>query len=150
MIKFEFELDTYESLEGFELGDLTITGENANITSKGQSPDQSMMVFLAITDLLEGVRDLVSDDSVSEFEFVGADSSFSFLLEKNGQGIAIVQKQSPVANATDRELTQAIHEGVTRFLKLAGFPNLSDEAVRTGLDYALKKFSALPQLRGSV
>ncbi|MGH4032453.1 hypothetical protein ACQB60_26335 [Actinomycetota bacterium Odt1-20B] len=87
MIRFSFDVDPSE-LEppspGFALGDMEVMGGEGRATSRGHIPDQSMMISVALSDLLDGLRALAVGGSGS-FHFVGTDSSFqlNFTLGKD-------------------------------------------------------------------
>jgi hypothetical protein len=88
-----------EEWTGFELGDIEIVTENVVISSRNKAPSQSMMVFLALSSLLDGLRDLRQPGGKT-FRFNGIDSSFSILFTiendstlslKNGNFVDVVE-----------------------------------------------------------
>lgn len=89
MISFSFHVAPRE-LEppspGFALGDMEVEGDAGVVTSRGQQPDQSMMIFVAVSDLLDGLRGLVERQRKS-FRFVGCDSSFRLDFTLDGDGL---------------------------------------------------------------
>ncbi|MEV8319061.1 hypothetical protein AB0Q95_33385 [Streptomyces sp. NPDC059900] len=71
---------------GFALGDMEVEGNTGVVTSRGHRPDQSMMIFVAASDLLDGLRDLVERER-RYFRFVGCDSSFRLDFARSGDGL---------------------------------------------------------------
>jgi hypothetical protein len=67
-------------ISGFELGGISITIDNIEISSKNKIPDQSMMIFLALSDLLTGIKNLWNGKN-KIFKFIGNDSSFTILFK---------------------------------------------------------------------
>lgn len=85
-------------LTGFSLGHLTVTGDDGSVTSAGRTPDQSMMLPLAVTDLLDGLRALIAGPEDRRYEFVGADSSFRLAFIRSGGHIRVVGDGGIVAS----------------------------------------------------
>ena len=79
-MKFNFYFDDDILLiKPFELGDIDIIIKNEKITSKNRIPDQSLMLLISISDLMDGIRKF---DAMKKYTFIGADSSFKFLVRK--------------------------------------------------------------------
>jgi|GEM_PF-3040701 len=74
---------------GFELGDIRLMGRGFEVSSAGHSPSQSMMIFIALADLLEGIAQL-SKQKNGGFAFVGTDSSFSLHFRKRSERLEII------------------------------------------------------------
>jgi len=53
-----------------------------NYIIKKQNPDQSMMLFVTVTDLLDGYRKFYLSSKIEEYTCIGADSSFSISFKK--------------------------------------------------------------------
>ena len=66
MIVFEFALDEDHALG---LGHITVQGAAAEVTTKGRTPDASMMLFLSIGELLTTVDRLLSTPSLRAAAF---------------------------------------------------------------------------------
>ena len=86
MIKFNFTVDIDGSVHEFDMGDMVINVDQAKLSSKGQVPSQSMMIFIAISDLLDGLRIFLMKKK-NNFEFIGADSSFRLLFSRGKKGL---------------------------------------------------------------
>ena len=113
-----FELLDPRSADWLGRGHMTINSNGKVITSKYVEADQSMMIFLSIGDLLDGVRRCCMDKTAREFNFVGADCSFqlSFLRLGTDQ-IEIRGSRCNLGKFNVCEVTSAINQGVTSFLK---------------------------------
>jgi hypothetical protein len=64
---------------------MTVHGTDGRVGSEGHRPDQSMMIHLSLSQLLDGLRDLLEHGRGS-YSFGAADSSFAlhFQLAKDG------------------------------------------------------------------
>lgn len=78
---FEFSRRVTTPPNGFDMGDVRIEGGNGVATSVGHTPDQGMMVYIAVTDLLDGLRRLLTTRK-REFDFIGTDSSFRLVFRR--------------------------------------------------------------------
>lgn len=85
MIKFNFTVDVVDSVHEFDMGDMIINIDGAEFSSEGKVPSQSMMIFIAITELLDGLRVFLTKKN-NNFEFIGADSSFRLLFSRVNKG----------------------------------------------------------------
>ncbi len=72
--------DRDHSITEYSRGHITLKNENIVISSLGQVPDQSMMLCLAIVELLDGVS-LLMNRTQTIYKFVGTDSSFQFTIQ---------------------------------------------------------------------
>lgn len=92
MYKITFSLSRIDDeLSEFELGNIDIQIDGNVITSKNKTPSQSMMIFIAISDMLDGFRSMI-EQKRKEYLFVGADSSFKILFKENKTGVSIVNE----------------------------------------------------------
>jgi hypothetical protein len=121
VLEFEIDPDEAESEhDGYSLGDMTITGRYGSITSRGKTPDQSMMIFLSITLLLDGVHALLGDDHdsrrSSELDFGAIDSSFRFMLRKKpGAFLEITSRGELIDLIPVREFIDVLWVAVEEF-----------------------------------
>lgn len=61
-LRIRFELDEApmeEMIDSFSMGHITISGDQGELTSHGQTPDQSMMIFLSVISFLDSIRKLL-------------------------------------------------------------------------------------------
>src|SRR4051812_47318028 len=88
MFRFQCEWGngpTTSARSGYELGHMSFAGEEGICTSRGKVPDQSMMVCIAIVELLDGLTRFLVEGQV-EYTFVGIDSSFSVTFRRTKKG----------------------------------------------------------------
>lgn len=76
-------------LSGFELGDITLSHEGAELTSAGHQPSQSMMIFIFLSDLLDLVFEIKKNSREATYRITATDSSFYLSLKKIGKEISI-------------------------------------------------------------
>jgi hypothetical protein len=145
VINFKFEIITSYDMTGFSLGHVSLSGELGMCSSKGHEPPQAMMIFVAICDLLDGVRGLVdSKGKVKTFNFVGADSSFSLSFRGLGNGNILVScpGKGKISEAGREQLCASLFRGVMEFIR--SNPGLPDaDPVKSDLQSALEDFSRL-------
>ncbi|RAU45058.1 MULTISPECIES: hypothetical protein [unclassified Pseudomonas] len=78
-----------ENINGFDLGNVTLTHEGTTIASSEHQPSQAMMVFIFLSDFIAAVCDLSANRGKNAVQVIAADSSFSLELKRNGKGISI-------------------------------------------------------------
>jgi len=75
-------------ISGFDLGHIKIISDNITISSCNRVPDQSIMIFPTIVDMLDGLRVFLNDQKIKQYKLVCADSSFTiFFLKKRGEEV---------------------------------------------------------------
>ncbi|NVJ00071.1 hypothetical protein HV824_18335 [Myxococcus sp. AM009] len=125
---------------GFDLGHMTFTSNTGTCTSKGRSPDQSMMLAISFVGLLEGLQALVAGGA-KEHLFVGADSSFSLSFKQGKKGhIAIQCGTVSLGEVESLELCRAVLEGVESFMTRPESALPPDDAARGDLEMTLRAF----------
>lgn len=82
---FEFSVADAPPPSGFDLGHMTLRGTDGTVSSCGRRPDQSMMIYLSLSQLLDGLRQLL-ERGRGTYSFGAVDSSFTlhFRLAKGG------------------------------------------------------------------
>jgi len=143
-VRFQFSIDEMRPPpSGFELGHLEVQGRGATVTSRGRSPDQAMMVFVAAGDLLYGVRAVVSGRPGERFEFIGTDSSFRLDFTQLRDGRVLLRHGSTeIDTVTADELTSAVFGGVSEFAGRWLSTLASNDAARNDLEASLKEFAS--------
>ncbi|WP_329197489.1 MULTISPECIES: hypothetical protein [unclassified Streptomyces] len=81
---------------GFDLGDMVWVGELGEARSAGQSPDQGMMIYASVTQLLDCLHDLLRGRTRSAL-FTGVDSSFRLTFARSKKGIRTTGPSGPVS-----------------------------------------------------
>ncbi|MEN7547399.1 hypothetical protein AAG747_05750 [Rapidithrix thailandica] len=97
MINITFELNLIdEDISDFELGNISFNVNGDQISSKGNNPDQSFMIFISLVDLLDGIQDYMKNQKrQKKYVFKASDSSFDVLFEIKKSDIYIkYQKQT--------------------------------------------------------
>jgi len=124
MITFEFILDPNEEpqpTDYFSLGDMVVTGPQATVSSAGRTPNQAMMIFLSIVDLLDSIRNLLLDTGRSHYDFIGADSSFRISFTKTAENkVSVVAYGVNVGETNHADLVQSLWQATKTFLASYG------------------------------
>jgi len=117
-LRIEFTLHELEDeIDGLSRGHMTIKGEYGMHSSMNQTPDQSMMIFLAISELLDGIRYLVNHPTREQYKFIGMDCSFSFTVKKKKNQILIIKKSDEIISKTDQsDFIKVLFEEVQKFV----------------------------------
>jgi hypothetical protein len=92
---------------GFDLGDMAVTGDFGTADSAGHVPDQGMMIYLSVVQLLDGLGDFLRGNT-RVLTFTGADTSFGFVVRRTKNGLSVVGKNGVVARTTAPELVSAV------------------------------------------
>lgn len=146
MLRLELEIISYsdkDKIDGFTLGHMTISGSQGLATSKGIQPNQSMMIFLSIIELLDGIRQFILAKNVSNYRFVGIDSSFQFSMTKQECGrIRLTGSQGIIDEVETIELSQSIWKGVSAFLYCYEPFIRPDDPVADDLHFAVDSFKS--------
>lgn len=116
-LRFEFSRQSGESASGFDLGDVLVTAGQASVSSAGQKPSQSMMIYVALVELLDGLSRLARLASGS-YRFIGADSSFllDFALTAGGLVTITGRRGTLIAKAPLAICLASVRAGVEQFL----------------------------------
>lgn len=128
-ISIEFDNTFSDDVDSFSRGNITVEGEYVTISSSGKYPDQSMMIFISIVDLLDGLHNLITNDKITEFFFVGADCSFQFTVKKRNNKVSIEDtKKKLLGTMNTKEFVQSIWKEINIFLK--SYPEIfNDEEI---------------------
>jgi hypothetical protein len=116
-LSFEVSRQAGEPATGFDLGDIRVTGDQFCISSAGQRPNQSMMIYLSLSALLDGLSHFSKARSGS-YSFYAIDSSFRLdfiltragLMKIKGRGDTLIAEVSPAT------CLASVRAGVDRFL----------------------------------
>jgi hypothetical protein len=140
MAQFRFTRRTAgEPASGFELGDLTVVGNRGEATSAGHRPDQGMMIFVSITQLLDGLRVLL-DRGKGAYEFVGVDSSFTLDFTLRRDQLTIKRRRTDLDIAPMAETIAALWTAASEFAADPANALPEGDAVRNDLTAALAAF----------
>jgi hypothetical protein len=114
--------------------------DNGKVSSENRNPDQSMMVFLTIVDLLDGLKKLLINEKNKEFTMIGADSSFMIQFNRltNNQ-IAISVDNKIIDEINEADLAFSIYNACSIFYEKYQY-QLSDDGVGQDIQLALRDF----------
>jgi hypothetical protein len=115
LVSFEFSRKEQGDLSGFDLGDMVLVIGPHRHSSAGRTPSQSMMIYLAIADLVTGLCKLVNGGAKT-FEFVGADSSYSLSFSIKRNKVSVFFGRKPVGEVPVVDFLGALSVGVQKFL----------------------------------
>jgi hypothetical protein len=145
MLRIEMEVD-YENkseINEFSLGHMTLIGTYGTCTSKGKTPEQSMMIFISITLLLDGIRQFLLAEKILNYNFVGADCSFQFFLSKTPKGNVMLRcDKFMIDQVSSTELIMAVWRGVDVLVSNYGQYLETGSAVSRDIQSALKRYEA--------
>ncbi|MEU7021919.1 hypothetical protein ABZ990_14830 [Streptomyces sp. NPDC046203] len=131
---------------GFDLGDMTVTGDLGTVESAGRVPDQSMMIHLSAVLLLDGLAAFLRDGTRA-FRFAAADSSFGLTVRRSKGGVSVAGEKGVVAWTTAGELASAVLDAAEALGREHPLP--ADDPVAGDLAAALAGFRPLvPAGRG--
>ncbi|WP_327735903.1 hypothetical protein OG749_21005 [Streptomyces nojiriensis] len=92
---------------GFDLGDMSWRGELGEAGSAGHVPDQGMMIWISVTDLLDSLHMLLTGRS-GNVSFTGVNCSFSLNFRATKKGVSVRGRSGPVARVGPAELAEAV------------------------------------------
>ena len=93
ILKIKFALNPIDDeVSEYELGDMDILIGDKTITSRNKTPDQSMMIFLSISDMLYGMR-ILMENKQNSFYFNAIDSSFAIYFARQNEQIKIAYQK---------------------------------------------------------
>jgi hypothetical protein len=118
MLSFLFKVNTEieDKIHEFDMGHMTIScGEN-QITSEGHVPNQEMMIFLSVQMLMTSVQKIVEAAKCKSSTFGAVDSSFSIVFKryKNGE-IGLVHKNELICKVASLELVSTLWRASNEF-----------------------------------
>jgi len=119
MIKINFTVDESDdgSVHEFDMGDMIFNIGGTEFSSKGQVPSQSMMIFIAISDLLYGLSSFLTKRQ-SSYEFIGTDSSFRLVFTRIKKGKICIKHASSNYDGIDEiELKNEVLKAAEGFIE---------------------------------
>ncbi|MFF1491129.1 hypothetical protein [Streptomyces sp. NPDC058304] len=90
---------------GFDLGDMLWRGELGEIDSTGHVPDQGMMIYISVTQLLDCLGEILKGRAKTA-SFTGADTSFGLTFRSTKKGISVTSRSGSIALISAAELAQ--------------------------------------------
>ena len=121
MLQVTLELTEHalnNEITGLSRGHITLEGSDGRASSRGKMPDQSMMIFISVIDLLDGIRRFILDSKTKTYKFVGAGSSFSFSVTRiRNDHFSIQSGTDKIGTLSRQELVRSIWQSVSQFLE---------------------------------
>lgn len=142
MFKISFSLiNESDQISGFDLGNIELNIDNTKIiTSSGRKPDQSMMVFVTIIDLLDGLRKLISDKKLIDFKLIGADSSFTIHFMKSKKKIKVIINEEELCTVEQNELIDQVYISCKDFVERNKINMMESDPVLDDINQSLGQF----------
>jgi len=103
-------------VSGLSRGNATLAGSGGRVTSAGRRPDQSMMIYIALVDLLDGLGDMLGPGGRRDWQWVGTDSSFVVDIRRRNGRVRVEAMREPVGEVAEAELAATVWKGATDFL----------------------------------
>lgn len=147
MVLIKLQLDgneTIDEVDDYSQGHITIEGKNGIISSKRSSINQSMMIFVAAIELLDGYRIFINNKHEGIYNFVGCDSSFTFYLIRQSKESKIIVENSDeeiIDELEQLELAKCILESSKVFFNTYVKPKDNWEFAKNDLANAMKDFA---------
>ena len=142
-LSFRFFLDAKSGkpLSGYDLGHVEIANGVSTWTSFGKKPDQGMMIFLSVVELLDGLKDFLQKENQTKFDWIGVDSSFSLIFQKNSaEDISVAAGRELIAKVQALELAAVIYRSIVAFLDDKANQLAIDDPVLEDLTVAKEEF----------
>lgn len=106
MVEFRFSVqeDKEHPPEGYEVGHMGVIGTHGSVSSQ-DAPGQSMLIYISLSDLLDGLGSIIKRGRGSaKFEATGGSFRLKFSLKKNGPlvttaGKTVIDESPPMAVA---------------------------------------------------
>lgn len=138
---FKIEIDKFEEeIDSYTRGHITLQGRHKTISSKISNTNQSMMIFISLSELLSGSRVLLSIPE-KKFNFVGVGCSFEFfIVKKDARNLILTTaKNELVDEITYGKFIEMIWQEVNSFMLNYG-DLLESGSVKNDLTNSIEKF----------
>ena len=141
-IKLEIESNiTEDKIDSFTRGHITIRGNGFTLSSKDRVPDQSMMIFFSIAQLISEVKMFMNNQESKKYNFVGTDSSFQFFLIKKEKCFLLTEiKNNKIYEGSQSRIVASIWRGVKDFILEFGDYLDNDEIIVNDLNSSMEEF----------
>lgn len=136
VISFRFSLTRSQRAQAssLDLGHVAISGDRGAISSEDKCPDQAMMLYLSLPDLLSCALD-VTVGGHDYAEFRGTDSSFFATFKRRKCGIEVGGRGVVVSCPNPSDLLHSLDEALSRFL---ADPNTMPSSNEAGMSDLLR------------
>lgn len=140
-VLFQFDDNDMDEVSGFELGDIIIIKEGVQCTSLNRKPDQSMMLFITIPNLLNQIKKMIKSRK-KEILVVGADSSYFLKITSKKNHYFISDDKCMIEGIEQKELLVSVYQAAKYIWDKYGKQIISD-SVRYDFCNALKCYKEL-------
>ena len=140
-VLFQFDDNDMDEVSGFELGDIIIIKEGVQCTSLNRKPDQSMMLFITIPNLLNQIKKMIKSRK-KEILVVGADSSYFLKITSKKNHFFISDDKCMIEGIEQKELLVSVYQAAKYIWDKYGKQIISD-SVRYDFCNALKCYKEL-------
>jgi hypothetical protein len=142
MLVFKIEIAEFEEeIDSYTRGHITLQGRHKTISSKLSNKNQSMMIFISLSELLDGICAVLSIPERKTYDFVGVGCSFEFFVVKKDASILILTtaKNELIDEITHRTFIEIIWQEVKIFMLNYG-DLLESGSVKSDLTNSLEDF----------
>lgn len=140
-VLFQFDDNDMDEVSGFELGDIIIIKEGIQCTSLNRKPDQSMMLFITIPNLLNQIKKMIKSRK-KEILVVGVDSSYFLKITSKKNHYFISDDKCMIEGIEQKELLVSVYQAAKYIWDKYGKQIISD-SVRYDFCNALKCYKEL-------
>lgn len=138
---FQFDDADMDEISGFELGDIIIIKGDLQCTSLNRKPNQSMMLFITIPDLLNQIKKII-ERKKREISVIGVDSSYTLKIIYQDNKYIISDGKGIIKGLEQKELLESIYQAARCVWDKYGKDILSD-AVKHDFYNALNRYEEL-------
>ncbi len=140
-VVFQFDDNDMDEVSGFELGDIIIIKGDLQCTSLNREPNQSMMLFITISNLLNQINKMIKNRK-REILVVGVDSSYILKITSKKNHYIISDDKCMIKGIEQKELLESVYQAAKCIWDKYGKHIISD-SVRYDFCNALKCYKEL-------
>lgn len=138
---FQFDETDMDEVSGFELGDIIIVKGSLQCTSLNRKPNQSMMLFITIPNLLNQIRKMIKSRK-REIFVVGVDSSYTLKITNKNNNYFINDDKCIIKGIKEKELLDSVYQAAKCIWDKYG-KHIKSDSVRYDFCNALKCYKEL-------
>lgn len=118
MFKMNITVDDNDSFSGYELGNIEFSNDDICESSYNKSPDQSMMIFITISDLLSALYKF-KIQKLNYVEVIGTDSSFTMVFIRRKNKVKLLVNSIVIGDGIEEnKFIKIIYTAINDFCKL--------------------------------
>jgi hypothetical protein len=142
MFELSFSINNKSNvISGFDLGHISFFSDNITISSHDRTPDQSMMVFQTIVDLLDGLKEFWKNKKAKDYKIICADSSFTIIFrrEKNGK-VNIKEGETVISKLDEKFLAKQVYDACNNFFRESKIKMIESDPILEDIEAALQEY----------